>query len=53
MMPRSPLFWLVVILLLAGVFSAKDPSGFQHFAKAVGGIIALIFSGLFAILGLL
>ena len=53
MLPRSPLFWVIVLLLLAGVFSAQDPSGFQHFARAVGGVIALIFSGLFAILGLL
>lgn len=53
MLPRSPLFWVVVILIMCGVFSAQDPSGFQHFAKAVGGVIGLGFSGLFAILGLL
>lgn len=53
MLPRSPLFWIVAILILAGVFSAQDPAGFKHFAHGVGTVVGLIFSGLFAILGLL
>jgi hypothetical protein len=53
MLPRSPLFWFVVILIAAGAFSTKNPSGFAHFAHGVGDVIGLGFTGLFALLSLL
>ena len=53
MLPRSPLFWVVVILLVSGAFASKDPEGFKHFAHGVGNVIGLCMAGLFAILGAL
>jgi hypothetical protein len=53
MLPRSPLFWVIVLLIGAGAFASKNPTGFAHFGHAVAGVVGLMFSGLFAILSLL